>query len=83
MEEARKKMRSNQIVSFRYEATQVEDTAQVTGGIWITTRDGDEILIFQAVFPMPKTDFMTRFAALETQLNEPWFEIPTQIDYVA
>lgn len=81
MEEARRKMRSNQIISFRYESTQVEDTDQVTGFIWITTRDQDEILIFQALIPIAKTDFNARFAALETALNEPWFELPQNVEY--
>lgn len=81
MEEVRHKMRSNQIISFRYTADQVEDTSQVTGFIYITTRDNSEITVFQALVPMPRSDFMARFAALETALNEPWYEIPQDIEY--
>lgn len=81
MEETRRKMRSNQIVSFRYSVEQVEDTSQVTGYIFVNTKENSEIIVFQAVNPMPRTEFMTRFAALETALNEVWFEIPQDVEY--
>jgi len=74
-------MRSNQIIGFRSQTTPVEDTAQVTGNIYINTKEGDEITVFQALVPIAKTAFDARFAALETALNEPWFEMPTDVEY--
>lgn len=81
MSGSRRKMRSIEIVSFRCDYDQVEDTTQVTGSITVTTRTNNEITIFQANIPMAKTAFDAKFAAVETALNESWFELPSDIEY--
>jgi len=74
-------MRSNQIVSFRCQTEPVEDTSQITGGIYVLTTTQNEILVFQASLPIARSIFDAKFAALETALNEPWFELPTDVEY--
>lgn len=82
MEEVRRKLRSKRINGFYSTVNPVEgQDGYVTGFIYITTDDNEEITVFQALVPISRADFNTRFAALETALNEVWFEIPADIEY--
>lgn len=82
MEEVTHKVRSSKITGFHKTSTEVEGQPNmVTGQIHIMTENNEEILVFQAMVPISKTDFQTRFAALETALNEKWFQIPEDVEY--
>ena len=82
MESVTRKIRSRRINGFYNIIQDVDDQpGMVTGQINITTDDGDDIVVFQAMIPISRTDFLTRFAALETALNETWFQIPVEIEY--
>lgn len=77
-----RKIRSSHITGF-YTTMVVDDTqiTKVTGTITIVVDNGNEITVFQSSKPIGRDVFASKFAALETALNEPWYGIPDNVEY--
>ena len=80
LKEIRKKMRSRLILRHYMDLTVVDaETNMVTGTLYAVSDQNNEIVVFQTLEPVNRQVFVDKAAALETQLNEPWFELPPEI----